>query len=159
MIKTLMPRVLLSAILGAALLSAAPPPAGAQSAGATGARTGPQVYQEVCAACHGTGVAGAPRFRNAEDWKSLIAEGQHVLTAHAWVGVRAMPSKGGNPDLKLTEFARAVAYMASQSGGSWADPDTGMMRRIAREAEARLDKVIVDAQKMKHELHELGERE
>jgi cytochrome c5 len=151
MIKTSTQRVLLAAALCAAIL-----PASAQS---TGTSSGQQVYQEVCSVCHETGVAGAPRFRSAADWKPLIAEGQHVLTAHAWVGVRAMPSKGGKPDLKLAEFARAVAYMASQSGGSWPDPDAATMRKIAKEAEARLDKAIRDAQQMKRELHELGEGE
>ncbi len=154
MITTSMPRRLLAAVLGTALVSA-----GAQPAAATGAKNGQQVYQQVCLACHGTGVAGAPRFGNAGDWKPLIAEGQHVLTGHAWVGVRAMPSKGGNPDLKLAEFARAVAYMARESGGSWRDPDAAMMRKIAKEAEARLDNAIRDAQKMKRELHERGEGE
>jgi cytochrome c5 len=151
MIRTSTQRFLLAAALGAAIL-----PAGAQP---TATKSGQQVYQEVCSVCHGTGVAGAPRFRNVADWKPLIAEGQHVLTAHAWVGVRAMPSKGGKADLKLLEFARAVAYMASESGGSWPDPDAGAMRKIAKEAEARLDKAIGDAQQMKRELHELGEGE
>lgn len=150
---TRLPHLVLAAALGASL-----PPALAQTGAATQSRGGQQVYQEVCSACHGSGVAGAPRFESIDDWKPLIAEGQAVLTAHAWVGVRAMPSRGGNPQLKLAEFARAVAYMASRSGGHWPDPDAAMMRKIVREAEARLDQAIRDAQKMKHELHELGER-
>jgi cytochrome c5 len=119
-------------------------------------KSGERVYTEICAACHATGVANAPKFRDKEAWKPLIAEGQHVLTGHAWVGVRAMPAKGGNPDIKLAEFARAVAYMASNAGGSWPDPDAAMLRRIAKEAEERLEKQIRDAQKMKKELHQMS---
>lgn len=140
-------------------LSAAPTTGWAQKKGpTTPAKSGEQVYEGVCAACHGSGVAGAPKFKDAQAWKPLIEEGQPVLSAHAWVGVRAMPQKGGNPDLKLAEFARAVAYMARGAGGDWADPDAAMLRKIAREAEERLEKAIRDAKKMKHELHEMGEK-
>jgi len=140
-------------------LSAAPAATWAQQkAVAPAAKSGQQVYEGVCQACHGNGVAGAPKFNDALAWKPLTEEGQPELTAHAWVGVRAMPQKGGNPDLKLAEFSRAVAYMARSAGGDWADPDAAMLRKIAREAEERLEKTIRDAQKMKRELHEMGEK-
>ncbi|OGU24241.1 MAG: hypothetical protein A2580_06065 [Hydrogenophilales bacterium RIFOXYD1_FULL_62_11] len=122
-------------------------------------KSGKQVYNEVCMACHDTGVAHAPRFRNKADWAPLIEEGQGILTAHAWVGVRAMPAKGGKPELRLVEFSRAVAYMASQSGGDWEDPDAGMMKKIRHEAEERLEKAIKEAQAMKQELHRLNEED
>ncbi len=131
----------------------------AESAPATPLRSGKQVYNEVCSSCHKTGVAHAPRFGNKADWAPLIAEGQDILTAHAWVGVRAMPAKGGKPDLKLAEFARAVAYMASQAGGNWKDPDAGMMHKIRKEAEMRLEKSIREAEAMKKELHRLNEED
>ncbi|MGB7480810.1 MAG: c-type cytochrome [Burkholderiaceae bacterium] len=101
-------------------------------------KTGEQVYQETCLACHASGAAGAPRFGDRLTWAPLIAEGQHVLTAHAWVGVRGMPPKGGNPTLSLEEFARATAYMAAAAGGSWRDPDSAMLKRIRREETKRL---------------------
>lgn len=120
-------------------------------------KSGKQVYKEVCMACHDTGVAHAPKFGNKADWAPLIEEGQGVLTAHAWVGVRAMPAKGGKPELRLSEFASAVAYMASQSGGNWKDPDARMMKKIRHEAEERLEKSIKEMQAMKKELHRLNE--
>ena len=76
-----------------------------------GGRGGADVYQAICSHCHGSGVAGAPRFDNREDWSDLIAEGQHIVTAHGWVGVRAMPARGGHEDLSIEEFSRAVAHM------------------------------------------------
>lgn len=122
-------------------------------------KSGKRIYNEVCFACHDTGVAQAPRFKNKTDWAPLLAEGQDILTAHAWVGVRAMPAKGGKPELKLVEFSRAVAYMASQSGGDWKDPDARMMHKIRHEAEERLEKAIKEAQAMKQELHRLNEQD
>jgi cytochrome c5 len=100
-------------------------------------KPGEQVYQETCSVCHAQGVANAPRFGDRKAWAPLIAEGQHVLTAHAWVGVRAMPAKGGREDLKLEEFARAAAYMARAAGGDWKDPDAKMLARIRSEEKKR----------------------
>ena len=129
---------LLSAVLAA--------PASAQP------RTGEAVYQSVCIACHDSGVAHAPRKGDAAAWKPLIAEGQHVLSAHAFVGVRAMPARGGDEKLSLEEFSRAVAWMARQAGGDWQDPDAAMMHRIRLEAEKRIDVEIRAKQKLKAEL-------
>ena len=56
------------------------------------------------------------------------------MTARAWVGIGDMPSRGGNPDLALDEFARTVAYMARQSGAKWKDPTAQGLARIEAEA-------------------------
>lgn len=135
------------------------PAAHAESVPPDTLKSGKQVYNEVCMACHDTGVAHAPKFGNKADWAPLIEEGQGILTAHAWVGVRAMPAKGGKPELRLAEFARAVAYMASESGGNWNDPDADMMHKIRKEAEERLEKSIKEMQAMKQELHRLNEED
>lgn len=104
-------------------------------------RTGEQVYKEVCSICHDMGVEQAPRFGDKAAWGPLIKEGQHVLTAHGWVGVRAMPPRGGRPDLSLEEFARATAYMARAAGGDWQDPTPEMLDRIRDEERKRLDQL------------------
>ena len=100
--------------------------------------SGEQVYRDVCLACHATKVEKSPQLGDREAWKPLIEEGQDVLTAHAWVGVRGMPPRGGKPDLTLEEFARATAYMARASGGDWKDPGERMLRKIEHEIEDRL---------------------
>ena len=112
-----------------------------QTAGAQTLLTGEQVYKQTCAACHGSGVADAPQFGDRKKWKPLIAEGQHVLTAHAWVGVRGMPPKGGRADLSLEEFARAVAFMSREAGAKWQDPDPKMMEKIRHEEKRRIASV------------------
>jgi len=100
-------------------------------------KAGEQVYKETCFACHAAGAAGAPKFGDKKAWAPLIKEGQHVLTAHAWVGVRGMPAKGGKADLSLEEFARAAAYMARAAGGGWKDPDAKALNRIREEEKER----------------------
>jgi cytochrome c5 len=85
-------------------------------------KTGQQVVEAVCSACHATGALNAPKIGDAARWKPLIADGYEHLTEMAIKGVRAMPPKGGNPDLSDTEVARAVAYMANQSGANFKEP-------------------------------------
>jgi cytochrome c5 len=104
-------------------------------------KSGEQVYKETCIECHATGVSGAPKFGDKKTWAPLIKEGQHVLTAHAWVGVRGMPAKGGRADLSLEEFARAAAYMARAAGGDWQDPDAKVLRHIREEEKERIKKL------------------
>lgn len=104
-------------------------------------KSGEQVYRETCRVCHGPGLAGAPRPGDRPAWGKLIAEGQAVLTAHGWVGVRAMPPKGGRNDLSLEEFARAVAWMARASGGNWQDPDARLLERIRVEEGKRIEQL------------------
>lgn len=86
------------------------------------AKTGEQVYQTVCMACHSTGAANAPKMGDANAWRKLIAEGQKALVKDGIKGVRAMPPRGGSPDLSDYEFERAVVYMANKSGGSFKEP-------------------------------------
>lgn len=104
-------------------------------------KSGEQVYREVCAACHEAGVNKAPKFGDRKAWGPLIKEGQHVLTAHAWVGVRGMPARGGRPDLTLEEFARGAAHMARAAGGTWKDPDAAMLARIREEEQERIKRM------------------
>jgi len=107
------------------------------AAAGQGALRGEQVYRETCAACHESGIDKAPKPGDRKAWAPLIKEGQHVLTAHAWVGVRKMPARGGRPELTLDEFSRAVAHMARASGGRWPDPDAKLLTRIEREVSKR----------------------
>jgi len=118
--------------------------------------SGEQVYKTLCLACHETGVAHAPKLGDRTAWAPLIEEGQPVLTGHAWVGVRAMPARGGSAELSLADFARAVAYMARASGANWKDPDSKLLIAIVKEADKRLAKSIKDQQAMQRELHSIA---
>lgn len=85
-------------------------------------QAGDAVYTAVCAACHSTGAAGAPKTGVAGDWTPRLAQGYDTLIKHAIEGIRAMPAKGGNPDLDNVEVERAVVYMANQSGAKFKEP-------------------------------------
>ncbi len=101
-------------------------------------KSGEQVYKIVCFACHAAGVANAPKFGDRKLWAPLIKEGQATVTAHGWVGTRAMPPRGGKPDLSLEEFARAAAYMGRSGGANWSDPDAKMLAAIRAEEKKRI---------------------
>lgn len=98
---------------------------------------GENTYKQVCAACHGSGVLNAPKFGDKAKWAPLIAEGQVTLTAHAYVGVRQMPAKGGVPNMTIETFSDAVAYMANKAGGNWKTPDAKTLVAINKEIESR----------------------
>ncbi len=85
-------------------------------------QTGEAIYNATCVACHGTGAAGAPKFGDTGSWGARIAQGYDTVLKHAIEGLRAMPAKGGNPDLDDVEVARAVVYMANKSGASFKEP-------------------------------------
>lgn len=86
-------------------------------------QTGEAIYTSTCAACHGSGAAGAPKFGDAGAWGARIAQGFETLVKHANEGLRAMPAKGGNPELADVEIARAVAYMGNSAGGKFKEPE------------------------------------
>jgi len=85
-------------------------------------RSGKEVVDKVCIACHGTGANGAPKIGDNEAWANRASLGLSSLTLHALQGIRNMPAHGGDPALGDLEIARAVTYMVNQSGGSWIEP-------------------------------------
>jgi len=92
--------------------------AAATTTAASAAKSGADVYQASCFACHGTGVAGAPKVGDAAAWTDRIATGNDVLYDHAINGYTGksgmMPAKGGNAALSDDEVRAAVEHMVSQ---------------------------------------------
>ena len=85
-------------------------------------RSGKQVVDAVCSACHGPGLNGAPKIGDRTAWNPRAAQGLSSLTQHALDGIRNMPAHGGQPNLTDLEIARAITYMVNQSGGHWIAP-------------------------------------
>lgn len=80
-------------------------------------KSGQEIYQSVCSACHQAGVAGAPKFGDAGAWQPRVdARGESGLVDHALNGFNAMPAKGGNPALSDEDVKRAVEYILEQAG-------------------------------------------
>jgi cytochrome c5 len=86
-------------------------------------KTGEQVYNGVCMACHASGALGAPKVGDKAGWAKRIAKGLDGLTKTAIKGVGQMPARGGSPELSDTEVKRAIAYMANKSGASFKEPE------------------------------------
>ena len=101
-------------------------------------KTGEEVYKAVCSACHATGAAGAPKFTNSADWAPRIAQGFDTLWHTALTGKGAMPARGGTSpdDYSDYEIARAVVYMANNSGGNLAEPPVPTAAQAASGAAA-----------------------
>jgi cytochrome c5 len=85
-------------------------------------RSGKEIVDGGCVACHGTGANGAPRIGDEKAWSTLASRGLTALTQSALDGIRKMPPHGGNPGLTDTEIRRAVTYMVNRSGGHWTEP-------------------------------------
>ena len=106
----------LSWMAGVALLCAAMLPARAAD------RSGKEVVQATCAACHGPGKDGAPKIGDHKAWRKLASQGLTSLTQVALTGIRKMPAHGGSADASDVEISRAITYMINQSGGHWIEP-------------------------------------
>ncbi len=85
------------------------------------ARSGEEVYTAVCAACHGTGAAGAPKIDDKAAWAPRVDTGFDALMNTAINGKGAMPARGGQnvPD---AELKAAIAYMTTKAGFNLAIP-------------------------------------
>ncbi|WP_203143773.1 c-type cytochrome [Marinobacter mangrovi] len=83
----------------------------APASASSGPRSGEEVYTNVCAACHGAGVMGAPKFGDAGAWSPRIDKGLDTLVNHAINGFNAMPPKGGCANCPDEEIKAAVEHM------------------------------------------------
>ena len=84
-------------------------------------KTGEQVYGAQCVACHGAGLAGAPKFGDVTAWAPRIGQGYDMLLTSALKGKGAMGAQGGG-DYTDLEIGRAVVYMANKGGAKFDEP-------------------------------------
>lgn len=84
---------------------------------ASGPRSGEEVYNGACMACHASGAAGAPKVGDAGAWGDRIAKGMDVLYDSGINGVAGtgMIAKGGCMDCSDEEIRAAVDYMVDNS--------------------------------------------
>jgi cytochrome c5 len=80
-------------------------------------KDGKALFEAVCSACHGTGLAGAPKAGDKAAWAPRIAQGKATLYQHAINGLSdsrgVMPPKGGRTDLPDSLIKQGVDYMVS----------------------------------------------
>ena len=89
----------------------------ASAAEAGPAKSGQEVYDGLCANCHGVPAMAAmmPQFGDKDAWTARLEKGMDTLYANAingYVGdMGMMPAKGGNPALSDDEVKAAVDYI------------------------------------------------
>jgi cytochrome c5 len=84
-------------------------------------KSGEQVFQGQCAACHATGAAGAPKIGDHDAWGPRVKTGFDSLVHSALKGKGNMGPQGGG-DFSDFEISRAVVYMANQGGAKFDEP-------------------------------------
>ncbi len=82
----------------------------AQAVAFDGSLDGEMIYTSVCAACHATGVAGAPQ-PGTPAMAQRIEKGMDALMQTALNGLNAMPARGGRPDLSDEQMQAVVEFM------------------------------------------------
>lgn len=75
-------------------------------------------FDNKCTACHGFGMAGAPKLGDKESWAPRIARGIELLyenTINGFTGeFGVMPPKGGFTDLSDEQIKEIVDYMVEK---------------------------------------------
>lgn len=84
-------------------------------------KTGEQVFQGQCSACHTPGAAGAPKVGDEAAWGARIKTGLDALLNSSLKGKGNMPPQSGG-DHSDFEIARAVVFMANKSGAKFDEP-------------------------------------
>ena len=81
------------------------------------ARSGEDVYNAACMACHSAGIAGAPKVGEQVAWASRIAKGMDALYDSGINGVAGtgMIARGGCADCSDDEIRLAVDFMVDGS--------------------------------------------
>ena len=98
-------------------LKIAPVTAASATAVAVSFKNGTEVFEGACKACHGLGIAGAPKAGDHAAWGPRIAKGKSTLYEHALKGFTgtagSMPAKGGRTDVPDDLIKQAVDHMIS----------------------------------------------
>jgi len=68
------------------------------------------LYTNVCAACHETGLAGAPQ-PGTDAMAERTAKGMDALMETAIGGLNAMPARGGRADLSDEQMKVIIEFM------------------------------------------------
>jgi len=96
--------------------AAAAATAAAMASGAYGGTLdGKVIFDNLCTACHTTGVGKAPTLDHSH-WDARLAQGKDTLYKHAMEGYTGpdggiMPPKGGNAGLSEEQIHAAVDWM------------------------------------------------
>ncbi|MCB2263554.1 MAG: c-type cytochrome [Candidatus Thiosymbion ectosymbiont of Robbea hypermnestra] len=81
-----------------------------------GVGSAPAIYRKACAACHDTGVAGAPGFGDQTAWDPRGRQGVQRLLRTVVAGKGAMPPRGTCADCSDADLEAVIEYLLVQAG-------------------------------------------
>jgi cytochrome c5 len=81
----------------------------------SGPRSGEQVVQAVCAACHEGNFMNAPQVGDKAQWQKHVGKGMDTLVNHVKNGFGNMPPQGGQ--VSDEEIQNAIKYMVEDKTG------------------------------------------
>jgi cytochrome c5 len=85
-------------------------------------RSGKEVVDASCAACHRSGTDGAPQIGDKKAWQKRAAGGMEKLTRSALQGAHKMPAHSTHPLFTESEIRGAIVYMMDETNASWTAP-------------------------------------
>ena len=98
-------------LAGEACASGAAPAAAAAGGGAATFNVSGS-YEQYCAMCHNTGMAGAPMRTATDHWEARLADvGINTIVTNAINGINAMPARGMCMTCSDDEVAEMVYYL------------------------------------------------
>ena len=102
-------------------------------------------YDKICAACHGNGLMGAPKFGDTAAWQARLDKhgSLDALVKQGIQGLGSMPPKGG-AGISDEQFHDVVVYLLEnanipQGGSGAAAPAAGDSSAAAPAAEAKTE--------------------
>ena len=136
--------------VGQLTVGAPAPAGGAAVADAAGAAATPAFdakgeYDKICAACHGSGLMGAPKFGDTAAWQARLDKhgSLDALVKQGIQGLGSMPPKGG-AGISDDQFHDVVVYLLEnanipQGGSGAAAPAAGDSSVAAPAAETKTE--------------------
>jgi len=95
-----------------ATAEAAPAEVTATPAADSAGRSGEELYNTFCIACHSVGLANAPKLGDAAAWSKVLEIGMDDLIASAKKGKNVMPPMGTCIDCSDDELKIAIQFMS-----------------------------------------------
>ena len=84
------------------------------AAPAAAAKSGEEIYNQSCIACHLSGAAGAPKLGDKAAWEARVAQGMDAMLATAISGKNAMPPRGTCATCSDDDLKTVIEYMVSK---------------------------------------------
>ncbi len=85
------------------------------AAAPTEPRSGEEVYNSFCFACHATGVGGAPLVGDVAAWEPRVAKGMDSLWGTMQNGLGAMPAKGTCMNCSDDELRASMNFLVDSA--------------------------------------------